>query len=177
MSIKYFFDVPVYRLDRDKYYQEQKQYVDSILFPKDSPDYEALRAQDKADPSKNDWFKNYAFKSYGGCWEFNEIIGYIRLHFLGSQVRGEYFGVNKKRIVRTRTKILEYKTWKLAPEVDVPYPLTQSGILAAIREYIKDCKKELPNRYIDDSMFEAIAEQVDWVIIFKRESCSIRWGQ
>lgn len=168
MGVKYFFDIPVYRLSSDRYYQERDEYIDKVLFPKDSPYSEELRARDKADPNQNIVIRDHIQRSYGGCWEFNEIIGYIRLHFLGSQIRGEYFGVNKKRIVRTRTKTLEYKTWKLAPEIEIPYPPTQAGILKAIRDYIQDCKKELSNRYIDDSMFETLAENVNWVALFKQ---------
>ncbi len=51
---------------------------------------------------------------YGGTWEFNEVIGHIKLHFLGNQIRGEYWKVNAKRIVKTRSKTLEYATHKLA---------------------------------------------------------------
>lgn len=167
MGVKYFFDVPVYRLERDKYYHERDAYIDGVLFPKDSQYAEELRARDKADPQLNTVMRDHLERSYGGCWEFNEIIGYIRLHFLGSQVRGEYFGVSRKRIVRTRTKTVEYQTWKLAPEVDIPQPLTQDGILNAIREYINDCRKELPSRYVDASMFEAIAGSVDWPAFFR----------
>ncbi len=165
--LKYFFDIPVYRLTHDKYYSERDEYIEKILYPKDSPYYEQLRIQDEINPTQNDAFKNHLENYYGGCWKFNEIIGYIRLHFLGSQVRGEYFGVNKKRIIRTRKKTVEYKTWKLAPEVDITFPLSQSGILKAIRDYIQDFKKELPNRYIDDSMFETLAEHINWMDFFK----------
>ena len=165
--LKYFFDIPVYRLTRDKYYLERDEYIDKTLYPMNSAYSEQLRIQDEKNPNRNDAFKNHLENYYGGCWEFNEIIGYIRLHFLGSQVRGEYFGVNKKRIIRTRKKTFEYKTWKLAPEVDITFPLSQSGILKATRDYIQDCKKELPNRYIDDSMFETLAKHINWMDCFK----------
>ena len=39
---------------------------------------------------------------FGGAWKYNEIIGYIRLHFLGNQIRGEYWGVKAMCQVRTR---------------------------------------------------------------------------
>jgi len=166
MPVKHFFDIPVYRLPSEKYYREREAYVEQTLFPNDFPDSDQLRAQDKADPSKNAFMRDYLEKKFGGCWRFNEIIGYIRLHFLGSQIRGEYYGVAKKRIVRTRTRTLEYLTWKLAPEVGVPHPVTQDGILGAIWEYIEDCRKELRGRHIDTSMFEFLAPHIDWVSVY-----------
>jgi hypothetical protein len=54
-------------------------------------------------------FLDHLEMRYGGPWNFNEIIGFIRLHFLGSQIRGEYFAVTDltgsfctKRNVRNR---------------------------------------------------------------------------
>ena len=41
--------------------------------------------------------QEHYYQKYGP-WYFNEIIGYLRLHFLGSQVRGEYFGSKKKKL-------------------------------------------------------------------------------
>lgn len=155
VGMKHFFDLPVYRLAREIYYQQRAEYVEGVLAPKNSTQTEELCIRDHLE------------RSYGGIWEFNEIIGYIRLYFLGTQVRGEYFSVSKKRVVRTRTKTFEYQAWKLAPEVDIPHPFTQETILCSIREYINACKKELPKRYIDTSMFEAIAVNVSWLSVFR----------
>ena len=73
----------------------------------------------RKEPTQKNAAEDRLRQSYGGAWEYNEIIGYIRLYFFGTQVRGEYWGVNSKRVVRTRKKTLEYKTWKLAPEIDL----------------------------------------------------------
>lgn len=145
--MKYFFDVPVYRIPEGQYNRERDAYIEANL-------------------NQNADIRDHFWRSYGGCWQFNEIIGYIRLHFLGSQVRGEYFGVNKKRIVRTRTRTFEHLTHKLAPEVDILQPLTSESILAAVREYLENCKKELPLRHIDTVLFEVIAEHVDWRALY-----------
>lgn len=167
MTINYFFDLPVYRLTADAYYSARSHYIDKVLFRPGSPDEPCLREQDRNNPRDKDWFRDYLGKTYGGCWEFNEIIGYIRLHFLGSQVRGEYFSVNKKRIVRTRTKRLEFMTWKLAPEVEIEPPYGTVEILDAIYQYINDCRREVPARYIDTSKFDTIAPFVDWESLFR----------
>jgi hypothetical protein len=81
---------------------------------------------------------------------------------VGTQIRGEYFGSPNKRIVRSRKKVFEYKTWKLVPEMYIDRPYGTAEILAAVREYIEACRRELSKRYIDASVFEAVAPYVDW---------------
>lgn len=135
MILLFFYDIPVYRLPEEKYYRERDVHINSILFPKDSPFSESMRQKDAADPDHYSAARDHLQRSYGGCWLYNEIIGYIRLHFLGSQVRGEYFSVRKKRIIRTRTKTIEYISSKLAPEINIPRPFTNKRIYCAILEY------------------------------------------
>lgn len=167
MSDRYFYDLPVYRVSSDAYYKARDEYIENVLFPPGTINLETLRARDKADPNANSAMRSHLEHSYGGCWELNEVIGQIRLHFLGSQVRGEYFAVSKSRIARTRTKTFEYKTWKLAPEVEIDPPYGQAEILAAVRTYIDDCRRELPRRFIDTTMFETLAPHIDWPQLFR----------
>jgi hypothetical protein len=142
-----FFDVPVYRLPQDEYNRQLGAFVERSLHPQ-------LR--------DNSFMRQHLFDSYGGCWRFNEIIGYIRLYFLGSQVRGEYFAVRRKRQVRTRHKRLEWQTHKLAPEVTIEQPITNMSVAGAVRQYLEDCKRELPRRHVDLSVFEVVASHVCW---------------
>ena len=162
MACRYFYDLPAYRLASDAYYAARDRHIDEVIFRPGTRDEAALRQQEKRNPRVNDGFRDHLQRAYGGCWEYNEIIGYIRLHFLGAQVRGEYFAVARKRVVRTRNKILEYQTWKLAPEVDIERPYGTQQVLAAIYEYIADCRKKLPKRFIDTSRFDSLAPFVDW---------------
>jgi hypothetical protein len=148
--VKYFFDIPVYRIPMDQYNRERDAYIE-------------------AKANQNEVIRNHLWHTYGGCWQYNEIIGYIRLYFLGSQVRGEYFGVNKKSIVRTRTRTFEHLSHKLAPEVEISHPITRASVLAAVRQYLEDCKKELPRRHIDTEQFEVIAKHINWRELFLQE--------
>jgi len=143
-----FLDVPVYRLPLEDYDRQQKSYIEKTLH----------------DPVLRDnlAFRDHLWTSYGGCWFFNEIIGYIRPHFLGSQVRGEYFAVRRKRIVRTRHKQVECVTHKLAPEVDIENPITDATIEAAVRQYLKDCQREVPRRHVHLKVFEVLAPHIRW---------------
>jgi hypothetical protein len=156
-----FFDLPVYRLSAEQYDAERDAYIKRIVFRTGTPEEPDLLPREKASPRINAAFRNHLTEKYGG-WEFNEIIGYIRLNFAGSQIRGEYFAVEGKRIVGTRTKTSEYKTLKLAVEIDIEQPYGTGEVLGAIQQYIQACKAELPPRFIDTSNFDKLAPHIDW---------------
>lgn len=162
MAVKYFFDLPVYRLPEARYYAERARFVDGVLFPPNTRAASLARERYARDPGAQ--LADVAFfeRSYGGCWRFNEIIGQIRLYFLGTQVRGEYFAVKRKRIVRTRNKTLEFTTYKLAPEVDIETPVTDKSVLVAVEQYIESCRKELRGRVVDAELFFRVARHMRW---------------
>ena len=170
MGIVYFHDLPVYRLAQGAYYKARDEYVENALSPSGTPRVASLRNMAENEPDSFRAWRSHLQQSYGGCWEFNEIVGYIRLHFIGTQARGEYFASPKKRIVRSRKKVFEYKTWKLAPEAFIAPPRGNAEILVAVRKYIEGCKRELPRRYVDTSVFDALALHIDWVGLLRESN-------
>jgi hypothetical protein len=163
---RYFFDLPVYRLSAEQYYAERDAYIKRIIFRTGTPEEPDLKQREKASPRINDAFRNHLTEKYGG-WEFNEIIGYIRLNFFGSQIRGEYFAVDRERIVRTRTKTFEHKTLKLASEIEIEQPYGTGEVLGAIQRYIQACKVELSQRFIDASNLDKLARHIDWAALYQ----------
>lgn len=113
MKEKYFYDVPVYRLSRERYYKDMEKYIKKHMYPGSPNHIKMMEDFHRKEPTQKLALEDRLRKSYGEAWEYNEIIGYIRLYFFGNQIRGEYWAVNSKRVVRTRKKILEHKTWKL----------------------------------------------------------------
>jgi hypothetical protein len=166
MAVKYFFDLAVYRLPEDQYYAERTAHVDRVVFPLGTPRIADMRKLEEVRPEIIDALRARAEESYGGIWRFNEVVGYIRLHFLGTQVRGEFYGPNRKRIVRTRTRTLEFHTWKLASEVEIETPITTIRISEAVAQYIADCRRELPTRFIDAELLESLRPHLDWQALF-----------
>lgn len=147
-ATRHIFDLPVYRIPRDRYYDERDAFINK-----------------HAEPEAGASFRDHLERVYGGPWEYNEIIGYIKLHFLGDQVRGEYFAVSKTRIVRTRRKLFEFQTWKLAPEITVNVE-SSATLLQSIYEYIDACRREIPRRHIDTEQFDALAPFVNWKALY-----------
>ena len=96
--------MPVYRLSRERYYKDMDKYINKNMYS-GSPNHRKMTEEFyRREPSQKLAQEDRLRKSYGGAWEYNEIIGYIRLYFFGTQIRGEYWGVNAKKIVRTRKK-------------------------------------------------------------------------
>lgn len=65
-------------------------------------------------------------------------------------------------MVRTQKKTLEWKTWKLALEINIPYPSSDGEIFRALMKYVLECKKELKGCYVDSELFEKLGPYVRW---------------
>ena len=167
MKKNYFHDVPVYRLSRERYYKDMQNYIKKHMYSGSPNHIKMMEGFHRKEPTQKLALENRLRKSYGGAWEYNEIIGYIRLYFFGNQIRGEYCAVNSKLVVRTRKKILEHKTWKLASEIDLHWEPDSSSIFLQILKYLERCQKELKDRYIDTHNFKAIGSYVNWKSMFE----------
>ena len=167
MREKYFYDVPVYRLSRERYYQDMDKYINKHMHSGSPSHIKMIEDSYTKEPTQKRALEDRLRKSYGGAWEYNEIIGYIRLYFFVTQIRGEYWGVNSKRVVRTRKKILEHKTWKLASEIDLHWEPDSSSIFSQILKYLERCQNELKGKYIDTCNFKAIGSYVDWKSLYE----------
>lgn len=159
---RHIFDVPVYRLPEERYYRDMEQHIDGVLFPPKEQLSNTLRELDRINPSENDAARGHIATKYGGSWQFNEIVGYIRLFFLGSQVRGEYFAIGQKRIYRTRRKIFVLKSLNLTPEIEICDLTSNAAILDAVLEYLSNCRKELKGRHIDSELLDNLGRFIDW---------------
>lgn len=159
--------MPVYRLSRERYYKDMDEYIKKHMYSESPSHTKMMEDFYRKEPSQRIAKEERLRKIFGGAWEYNEIIGHIRLYLLGTQIRGEYWGVNSKRVVRTRKKILEYKTWKLASEIDLHREPDSFSIFSKTMEYLGKCQKELEGRYIDTDNFKAIGPYVDWKSLYE----------
>lgn len=160
---KYFIVISVYRLPKDKYFLQMKEDFEKLI----ARSWDESFRQSNPD-SVESWRRSHR-SSYGGDWEFNEVIGYIKLFFMGSQVRGEYWSTEPRRKVKTRKKQFEFKAHKLVAESEIR-DKTSDGILAAIDEYLSRCKKELKSRHIDLREFEALKDHVNWFSVHETKN-------
>lgn len=159
----YFMVIPVYRVTEDNYFLKMKEDFDNHI----SSSYdESIR---QGDPNLVQKLERTHQSSYGGVWEFNEIIGYIKLFFMGNQVRGEYWSTKPRAKVKTRKKEFEFKAHKLVPEAEISQK-TNAGILSAVENYLDRCKKELKSRHIDLREFNTLKGHIDWLAIHETKN-------
>ena len=159
----YFLSIPVYRVPEEKYYSEMEKDFNRVLSDTWEEDFIASH------PDLVDGYRSNHRDTYGGDWEFNEIIGFIKLFFMGTQVRGEYWSTKPKRKVKTRKKDFEFKTHKIVAECEIRQK-TNVYILRAIEEYLTRSKQYLKNRHIDLREFEALKDHIDWVSVLEAKN-------
>jgi len=158
---KYFADITVYRLSPERYEAEFERYLDR-LYLEPMAAATGMREWHEQNPERRNSYRERVRNYFGGGWCYNEIIGFIRLHFLGDQVRGEWWTVRAKRIVRTRRKVFEYRHWKLVYESHLPRNATNAQTFAVILGYLDRCRRELPGRYVDSRLLEEVGPFIDW---------------
>lgn len=158
-----FFDVPVYRLPQREYESHREDYVQQNL----SDDSSFAENFSCGGPKKEEQWRSRFEEIYGGCWQFNEIIGFIRLFFYGTQIRGELWRVTAKKIVRTRTKVIALREPKVTYEEEIPFGSSDMQIFRLIMNYLKRAQNErfLRNRFIDTSVLEKIGTHVRWNLL------------
>ncbi len=166
MTNIYFHDLPVYRLPEAPYlvwFNRQVMHLVARTFlGVATPTPQCVK-------STKVIIERQCNEKYG-LWRFNEIVGYIRLHFLGGQIGGKYYcSLNRMRI-RSRHKVFTYRTDKLPPAKDVPAGATNIQILGAVKQYAGDCRRELPKLFLDDEWLDRVGPMVDWNSVLQSSS-------
>lgn len=147
-------------MPEDKYYSEMERDFNRVLL--DTWDEGFIASH----PDLVDGFRRNHRVIFGGDWEFNEVIGFIKLFFMGTQVRGEYWSTKPSRKVKTRKKDFEFKAHKIVTECEIRQK-TNEDILAAIEEYLTRCKQHLKNRHLDLREFKALKDHIDWMSLLQ----------
>lgn len=159
----YFFELPIYRCSEEKYFEEMEQ-----LRRKINSEVPNVKGYEK----ETEETKTYLFSRQSYNYDYNEIIGWLKLYVLGNQIRGEYhFEVDlsdrhrtKKRINKgIRKKQFEY--FGKAFEISIYKNENSKQIFSRIIEKIEYLmQEEVPfkGRVIDTTKFDKIAEFVDW---------------
>jgi len=141
LKTKELFELPVYRLEEDKYNESLREHIDK-------------HSQMSAD---------YSRKDYGGDWQYNEIIGFLRFYVSGKrQIRCEFWETDAKIKVRTRKKrfILtsdSYCTQNFNPSA------SNEDLKITIQNCIDHCKGNLGSkRHVDERLFRETFDYIDW---------------
>jgi hypothetical protein len=158
---KVFFDVPVYRLSKEEYESQQKDFIQKEL--KQCGGKYAEEAYRRY-PELKSKTESDLWENYGGCWLFNEIIGFIRLYFFFSEIRGEYWHTSAQKIVRTRRKVFYPKGNDFGFGECIPHGSSNVEIYKHIGMFLDRVQmgKEFKRRYVDKSVLENIGKHINW---------------
>ncbi len=166
--MKIFFDVPVYRLTKGKYESEQCAFIQRGMSADGDRNVQEMY---RRHPDIKRQTENHLWKVYGGNWLFNEIIGFIRLFFLSEQIRGEYFHVEAKKVVRTRRKVFGPLGIEITAPRGIPQKSSNREIFGHIRDFLSYAQKEneLKKHHIDTSVLENVGPHIDWNALLEEE--------
>ncbi|CAC9619724.1 hypothetical protein [uncultured Gammaproteobacteria bacterium] len=145
LNTKLLFELHVYRIDESTYYEQFSEYKDSNsseYFSSDSP---------------------YHIENFGGQWEYNEIIGFLKFYVSGNtQIRNEYFETDSKRKVKTRKKVFVKKNDSFSVS-SINRSMTNDDLIKTINSSIQHCENNLPkNRFINTEIFFSTYKNTDW---------------
>jgi len=154
---RYFFEIAIYRTRRERFnkkydsdlqsYLEQSQKLSGFI-----RDIDNTRIHDK----QSFW------ENYGGPWQYNQIVGWIRLYILGSQLRGDLWMMTGKRLYRkSRNQIqLVGKVF----ETDITPDESSTQIRTKLEQELEYLQKKLckKKRFLDLECFQCLAPNIDW---------------
>ena len=154
-----FFEIPIYRVcetlfhsefDRDQAAHLDKQRRLGRVEPGQLPDWELQ-------------VKDGFWKSYGMPWQFNQVVGWLRLFRLGHQLRGDLWLSSAKRFLR----VPGHKRFELvgkAFEIWVESKSTDEAIVSRLRDEFKELERNYSSRKLtlDLECFDSIAPFIRW---------------
>lgn len=152
LTIKPLFEVPVYRLSEISYYQKMDGYITDINSKMQIP-----------------MSNGYLRKQFGGDWNYNEIIAYLRFYRYGSnKIRCEYWETDAKSKTRTRKKTFVKVSDKYCNQ---PFSISSpnSDLAQSIRDAVEHCENRLKRkrRVLDRELFDNTVDFIDWKSLLK----------
>jgi len=162
---KYFFDIPIYRCPVEKHTQEldnaKKARLQNLI---DIHGPEVMKSESYK------WVANDFDRVEWYPWRYNEVIGWIRLYAAGSQVKGELWFTNAKRIRRDLKRNRIYYRGK-AFERTIRKNQASTEIIKIICEELAIQEKKYPvkGRYLDIETFCRIGEFINWRQLLRLE--------
>lgn len=160
MRSEYIFDLPVYRCSKERHEKEMDEAMQNHL--RSCFDEQGLTHL--ADPETVTRITAHANHSFGGPWQFNEIVGWVRLFPESFGIGAHVWFTEGKRLTRKMRKRFHLRTSSnsLWTHFHPPFENVEiySGVLQALKELTK--RSPVKGRVLDLSVFYRIGPYVDW---------------
>lgn len=152
---RYFFEVPIYRVSEDafgrQYDRDLEAFFGSMTMPRDYVMSRDLRLA----------MERHFWETYGMPWRFNQAVGWVRLYLLGSQVRGELWRAQGRRLQRRGRR--NFRHLGKAFELWCRPQMTNDEIRRAIEDELLAVGRGLRRGHILDlECFRTLAAHIDW---------------
>ncbi len=153
---RYFFDIPVFRCEREKWNQEQEDKKNKLA--------QNIAGVGKKVTEKELSYSESWLRPKWSSYYYSEMIGMIRLFTMNMQIRGELWFVKGKI-----SKNLIRKKWHLVNPKVFEYWIHSGYKNLDIYNWINErLKKEnaewvLKNRYIDTEAFENSGKHINYI--------------
>lgn len=157
----YIFDIPVYRCSEEQFDVDMAAAV-----AKRHDEFFAttgISRENAPESYKN--IEEHTRQTFGGPWNFNQVVGWLRLFAEPSHVGGHLWWVDKKRIQR----VMREKRFILITSSDVlgNYFTPEDDSDEIYRGTLEDIKRlsrqsPLKDRYVNLGTFLNIGPYIDW---------------
>ena len=169
MRDEYIFDIPIYRCGKEQHeaqvekkLEEQRVRVyDELGLPRPT-EGETLRHLQVMEG----WHR----ATLGGPWQFNQIIGWMRLFIEGYGVGGHLWQADGKRMnMRMPKKRMHLTTASNLLWVDIVRPTSSELIYEEIHRVLRSYASQgwMKLRHLDLSVFERTGPFIDWHELFE----------
>lgn len=100
---------------------------------------------------------------FGGAWEYNQAVGWLRLYVLGNQLRGTYWFTSAKR-VHTNAVRKQFDWQGRALELDISDDQASQDIFAELVEEVREFARSshIRRRHVDLRPLLLLGPFVDW---------------
>ena len=157
---RYILDVAVYRESEKRFYDRLQDAIERRL--KEVVDDQGIPRTRFPDLVMN--ISDRIRRHMHGPWNFNQVVGWIRVCLLGSSVRGELWWTTETH-VRTRPTKRRFEDFGKAFELPLMGDETDTEIAMRVRNELARCLRGRPYRrgvWIDLEVFDNLAAALPW---------------
>ena len=160
MRGEYIFDLPVYRCTKERHDKELTEAVEAHL--KHCFDDHGLERS--SDPQTITNITAHAQHAFGGPWEFNEIVGWVRLFPESHGIGAPVWFTEGKKLTRKMRKRFHLRTWSNCLWTHFPPPAENPEIYERVLQALESLAKRDPldGRVLDLSVFKLTGPYIDW---------------
>jgi len=154
-----FFEIPIYRCTSDKYDKETERELAKHINSAAAP---GLGVTDSA---KN-FMTEYYWTRVWAPWEYNDVIGWVRLLAAKHRIEAECFRVDARRLIR-RPRRKRFKWIQKVFHINFEEAQSSSEIFEITRNRVTALTKDRPfkGRHVDLRAFDHIGRYIDWRLL------------